>query len=112
MADRTLRCPACDAPMQQVDRRGVLIDICGDCRGVFLDRGELDKLLDTAAASPDLSGASAPEERHVSHDDERRGERDTWSDERDREWSGRRDHDWERKRGRRRGFLDDIFDFD
>lgn len=110
MTDRTLRCPACDAAMQQVERRGVLIDICGDCRGVFLDRGELDKLLETAAASPDLGAVSAKEADR--HDDERRGDRDAWSDERDREWSGRRDHEWEHKRGRRRGFLDDIFDFD
>lgn len=110
MTDRTLRCPACDAPMRQVERRGVLIDICGDCRGVFLDRGELDKLLETAAASPDLGEVRPSTEERVS--DERRDDRDSWSDDRDREWSGRRDHGWDRKRGRRRGLLGDIFDFD
>lgn len=49
MSVRVLRCPACDAAMNSVGRRGVVIDVCQDCKGVFLDRGELDKLLDAAA---------------------------------------------------------------
>lgn len=109
MTDRTLRCPACDAPMRQVERRSVLIDLCGDCRGVFLDRDELDKLLETAAASTDLGATMPSTGEHVS--EQRRDDRDSWSDDRDREWSGRRDGGWERKR-RRRGLLDEIFDFD
>jgi Zn-finger nucleic acid-binding protein len=43
---RTLRCPNCDGKMREVERRGVVIDICTDCRGVFLDRGELDALVE------------------------------------------------------------------
>lgn len=46
MSDRQLRCPSCDGRMREVDRRGVHVDICNECRGVFLDRGELDKLMD------------------------------------------------------------------
>jgi Zn-finger nucleic acid-binding protein len=33
--------------MREVDRRGLTIDICNECRGIFLDRGELEKLLET-----------------------------------------------------------------
>lgn len=46
MSDRRLRCPSCDGRMREVERRGVHVDVCGECRGVFLDRGELDKLMD------------------------------------------------------------------
>jgi hypothetical protein len=40
-----MRCPVCDANMREVEKNGVLIDICPDCKGVWLDRGELDKLM-------------------------------------------------------------------
>jgi Zn-finger nucleic acid-binding protein len=40
-----MRCPMCNVPMREVNRRGVLIDVCPECRGVWLDGGELDKLL-------------------------------------------------------------------
>lgn len=38
-------CPVCeDVRMKEVERDGVLIDICPNCKGVWLDRGELDKI--------------------------------------------------------------------
>lgn len=40
-----LRCPLCDVKMKEVERRGVTIDICPECKGVWLDKGELDRLL-------------------------------------------------------------------
>jgi Zn-finger nucleic acid-binding protein len=40
-----LICPNDGTGMQEVNRNGVLIDICPQCRGVWLDRGELEKLL-------------------------------------------------------------------
>jgi Zn-finger nucleic acid-binding protein len=40
-----MKCPVCeDMQMREVDKQGVLIDICPQCKGVWLDRGELDKL--------------------------------------------------------------------
>ena len=50
-----MKCPACpDATLLMTDRQGVEIDYCPACRGVWLDRGELDKLLERAvvAAAP------------------------------------------------------------
>jgi Zn-finger nucleic acid-binding protein len=38
-------CPACGATLVNLDRDGILIDRCPECRGVWLDRGELEKLL-------------------------------------------------------------------
>jgi uncharacterized protein len=40
-----LTCPNDGVGMQEVNRNGVLIDVCPQCRGVWLDRGELEKLL-------------------------------------------------------------------
>jgi Zn-finger nucleic acid-binding protein len=43
-----LMCPNCNEGMQEVRRNEVQIDVCPKCRGVWLDRGELEKLLHTA----------------------------------------------------------------
>lgn len=55
----TLTCPKCQGEMRSYERNGVNVDQCGDCRGIFLDRGELERLVDaeahwsgTAAAAP------------------------------------------------------------
>jgi len=42
------------------ERQGVEIDYCPSCRGIWLDRGELDKLLDKAAASAPAQAMAAP----------------------------------------------------
>lgn len=42
----TMICPKCQAPMRQYERAGVTIDQCSECRGIFLDRGELERLVD------------------------------------------------------------------
>ena len=42
-----LNCPVCRAHFNEVVRDGILIDICSQCRGVWLDRGELEKLLES-----------------------------------------------------------------
>ena len=50
-----MKCPTCpNSTLVMSDRQGVEIDYCPTCRGIWLDRGELDKLLDRAAT------ASAP----------------------------------------------------
>lgn len=40
-----LNCPVCNAHFNEVVKDGILIDICSQCRGVWLDRGELEKLM-------------------------------------------------------------------
>lgn len=41
-----MKCPVCsDVRMREVEKDGVMIDICPDCKGVWLDRGELEKLM-------------------------------------------------------------------
>lgn len=53
----TLTCPKCAAAMRQYERNGVTVDQCTECRGLFLDRGELEHLLDAEKA---WSAAPAP----------------------------------------------------
>ena len=53
-----LMCPNDNAPMQTLERSGVQFDRCPSCRGVWLDRGELEKLMESASAD---GRASAPQ---------------------------------------------------
>jgi Zn-finger nucleic acid-binding protein len=41
-----LTCPKCQGSMRSYERSGVTVDQCSDCRGIFLDRGELERLID------------------------------------------------------------------
>lgn len=69
-----MRCPTDDTPLAISDRQGIEIDYCPECRGVWLDRGELDKLIERSAAFADPPAAPAPPERrparHEDHDDD------------------------------------------
>lgn len=47
-----MKCPRCDGSLDERERQGVTVDVCTSCRGVWLDRGELEKML--AFAKRDL----------------------------------------------------------
>lgn len=60
------------------DRSGIEIDYCPQCRGVWLDRGELDKIIDRSVAAPQPA-PQAPQQAYDRYDDrrdERRYDRD------------------------------------
>jgi len=57
-----LICPKCQGEMRTYERNGVLIDQCDDCRGIFLDRGEIERLID--AANPRSDHESGSNRRH------------------------------------------------
>jgi uncharacterized protein len=84
------------------DRQGIEIDYCPQCRGVWLDRGELDKLIERAAVT-----TSEYESRR--HEPSRVYDRDDDYDRRRMPSYG--DHEYNRK-NRKRSFLGDLFDFD
>lgn len=44
-----MTCPKCHGDMRTYERSGVTIDQCSECRGIFLDRGELEKLFEAEA---------------------------------------------------------------
>ena len=52
-----LTCPKCQGAMRTYERNGVHVDQCTDCRGIFLDRGEHERLVD---AEHDWHGGGAP----------------------------------------------------
>jgi uncharacterized protein len=55
-----LVCPKCQGTMRTYERNGVHVDQCADCRGIFLDRGELERLVDAENAwhgQPDVAHA-------------------------------------------------------
>jgi uncharacterized protein len=54
-----MQCPVDQTVLQMSERSGVEIDYCPTCRGVWLDRGELDKILDRAAAEAPASAQSS-----------------------------------------------------
>ena len=53
-----MTCPHCAVPLVMSERQGIEIDYCPTCRGIWLDRGELDKILERASA--DLAPAAPP----------------------------------------------------
>ncbi|WP_293381978.1 zf-TFIIB domain-containing protein [Phenylobacterium sp. SCN 70-31] len=56
-----LLCPACRVDLVMADRQGIEIDYCPRCRGVWLDRGELDKIIERTAAYEAAPQAPPPE---------------------------------------------------
>ncbi len=63
-----MKCPTCDADLVMTERHGVEIDYCPKCRGVWLDRGELDKIIEKATGplvqpepEPELPPRRAPD---------------------------------------------------
>ena len=65
-----MSCPVCRVPLAMSERSGIEIDYCPQCRGVWLDRGELDKIIERSAPAAEpafQSGAqSAPRPQSVS----------------------------------------------
>ena len=55
-----MTCPKCRGEMRVYERSGVTIDQCTECRGIFLDRGELEKLFDAEANWNSRQAAAAP----------------------------------------------------
>lgn len=57
-----MKCPVCNnVNLVMSDRQGIEIDYCPDCRGVWLDRGELDKIIERSAAPQQVSQQQPPQ---------------------------------------------------
>ena len=86
-------CPVCKVSLVKSDRQGVEIDYCPECRGVWLDRGELDKIIERSTS--EMNRISQPEPRSAAYERPRSEHND-----------GRNHHG----RKRRKSFLHDLFD--
>lgn len=106
-----MKCPVCKEPdLVMADRQNIEIDYCPQCRGVWLDRGELDKIIERAtsaaapqaqAPAPQAAQPARPAAPDPSYSDHGFGHR-----------YGKDDH---YRQGypnkKRKGFLGDLFDF-
>jgi len=96
-----MQCPVDGETLVMSDRSGVEIDYCPKCRGVWLDRGELDKIIERSAAPANAPRAADPVNSH-------RPAAPVYQP----EPRSRHDDDRDRPRSKRReSFLADIFDF-
>jgi uncharacterized protein len=116
-----MKCPRCETEtLDERDRDGITVDACPSCRGLWLDRGELEKLIARATREiEELSGGTAlaepagrelrddPPPRAVHHDRDEDG-RDRYDDRRDRGYD-RRDPRYRKKRSVL-DILGDVFD--
>jgi Zn-finger nucleic acid-binding protein len=109
-----MKCPVCsDATLVMSDRQGVEIDYCPQCRGVWLDRGELDKILERSRAeSPAPAAAPAPAPAPAPTYAEQRGERPRYEEPRYQEprYDSRYDPRYSSKK-KRKNMLEELFDF-
>jgi uncharacterized protein len=59
-----MKCPVCGSDLVMTERQGVEIDYCPQCRGVWLDRGELDKILERSLSMEQQPRSVDPRKRH------------------------------------------------
>lgn len=86
-----MKCPHCDVTLQMSNREGIEIDYCPECRGVWLDRGELDKIIER---SESWSGARGRDDDRPREDDRR----------------GSESHEKPRKKKGASSFVGDLFE--
>lgn len=111
-----IQCPACNAAMREVERENIMIDICTRCRGVWLDHGELDKIIsafhdhdraDERRVPPRATSQGRDDHEHRSGHHERRYKDDDHDD--DDDHFGRHGSGRPRKRSAFQNFME-IFD--
>ena len=87
-----MKCPNCNETLVMTDRQGIEIDYCPSCRGVWLDKGELDKIVERSG--------------QIQYGDKNQSDH---YDRRDDEYYRKHPNYHQKKK---RGFLGDFFDFD
>jgi uncharacterized protein len=99
-----LTCPKCHGHWRQYERNGVYVDQCSDCRGIFLDHGELERLIDAEARWS--AGAPAP----YAGDDDGDGDGDGDRDDDRRRSPHFGGHHRQHHQKRKKSFLEGLFD--
>jgi Zn-finger nucleic acid-binding protein len=105
-----MKCPVDDTELAMTERHGIEVDYCPKCRGVWLDRGELDKIIDRAGAELEAPRAAAQPPREEARYREERYDRGYRDDHRgyrdDRHYGSHKPYK------KRKSLLGEIFDFD
>ncbi|MEK7256949.1 MAG: zf-TFIIB domain-containing protein [Bacteroidota bacterium] len=101
-----MKCPKCNVDLLMTDRQGVEIDYCPTCRGVWLDRGELDKIIErseTAFSKKDDDDDRRREAEFRREPEYRQGDDD---------YRHQPNYGGHYNKHRKKSFLKDFFDFD
>ena len=83
-----MKCPTCNIPLVMTERSGIEIDYCPQCRGVWLDRGELDKIIERSSKTMSLKNHD-----NIPYQENR--------------YTKEKEHYYKKKKG----FFGDLFDF-
>jgi uncharacterized protein len=118
-----MRCPAdCDTHLVMAERSGIEIDYCPNCRGVWLDRGELDKIIERSAQASASAPPPPPQYQEPPYQEPHYQEpryQEPRYDDRHRYDDDHRRYDDDRRYGygkppkkkKKKEFLEDLFDF-
>lgn len=87
-----MQCPVCQVPLAMSDRQGIEIDYCPQCRGVWLDRGELDKIIERSAPAAPAPRPAPSYAQHGGHQHSGYG------------------HGYGKPHKRKKSFFEEIFD--
>jgi Zn-finger nucleic acid-binding protein len=98
-----LVCPKCESPMRSYERSGITVDQCTGCRGVFLDRGELERLVDAEGSFYEDRGSSREEPARQEYREELDFRREHQVE--------HRGHRKPYKKRKKESFLSDFLDF-
>lgn len=87
-----MQCPVCKIDLVMSERQGIEIDYCSKCRGVWLDRGELDKIIERSSSHPAETPTRPHDQNYMQHSKEH--------------YHGHPDH----KKHRKKSFFEELFD--
>ena len=94
-----MKCPNCNVALTMADRNGIEIDYCPDCRGVWLDRGELDKIIERSVQQPPVQQPPIPQRSNYPNRERYYSDKDKYYSDKDRYYKNKK------------GLLGDLFDF-
>jgi hypothetical protein len=91
-----MKCPIDGSDLMMTERQGIEIDYCPQCRGIWLDRGELDKLIERSAAPQPVVAPQQPPHDYYAPT---------------QEYEHGRGQKYDPRYKKKKSFLGDIFDF-
>jgi Zn-finger nucleic acid-binding protein len=107
----SLTCPKCRGAMRTYERSDVTVDQCTECRGIFLDRGELERLVDAELRynAPPQQQPRYEEKKRYDNDDRRYDDDRRRRDDDDRRYDPRYGNQ-QYPRKKKKSFLEELFD--
>lgn len=106
----SLICPKCEGKMRSAERGGIVVDVCKQCRGVFLDRGELERLMLAEARFFGLAPPGSDAAPIVDYDRPQRPAKRDSADESRRNYDRVRADKLRPKKKRKKAFLEEFFE--